>query len=217
VTIKMTQELDYLNARLRGMRAHLLPRDIIDTLFTVASQDAWTSTLRETPYARFLGALVNGQDSRSLYGAVDAAIASRTHRLAGIASGRSAEALNVCLAEWDLQNLLAVTSGIYHFANPVDILSGTTAGGILGSDQLEALAHCGNLNEVSDLLTSTGFPYHMVYRRSIGRVPGKPNLLPKCGWISLAAILKRSLPKPGDAATRSSRSSLETGSTGPTS
>jgi vacuolar-type H+-ATPase subunit C/Vma6 len=156
------------------MRGSLLPDSLHETLFEATTKDAWITALRDTPYGGYLGPSIDHRDSRILYRAVDAYIAYRTHHLTRIASGRPAKALRVCLAEQDLRNLIAVASGIHHHAKPMDIVSGTLAGGLLGSEQLEALAHCRANREVANLLASWGYAYHSIYRRSLGRLPDKP-------------------------------------------
>ncbi|UCG38614.1 MAG: V-type ATPase subunit, partial [bacterium] len=170
----MSREIDYFNARVRGMSGRLLGEELHKALERAPSVEAWTASLRETPYSGHLGPLSHESDIRLLYRAVDASIAERTHRLTTIASGRPADALRVCLAHWDLQNLLAVTSGIHHRARPMEILQGTLAGGLLGREQMEALCHCSRLREAADLLATWRFPYQEIYSRSIGRDQGKP-------------------------------------------
>jgi len=161
----MTREIDYLNARIRGMSGRLLSEELIRSLFSASAPEIWSATLRDTPYADYLAL---GTDSMQLYRAVDASIVARTHYLDRIAEGRPAQAVKICLAQWDLHNLLTLTSGLHHRASPIDILSGTLAGGILDYLQLEALAHCKNTKEASDLLALWEFPYHLAFRQAMG-------------------------------------------------
>jgi vacuolar-type H+-ATPase subunit C/Vma6 len=170
----MIPEIEYFNARLRGMQGALLPESQHEELLRASTKDTWITALRHTPYGKHLGPSVDIQDSTILYRAVDASIASRIHRLTHIVAGRPAVALKVCLAEQDLQNLLAVTSGIYNHENPMEIFAGTLAGGVLGTDQLEAMSRCGTTKEVADMLSSWAYSYHTVYRRSLGRHAEKP-------------------------------------------
>ena len=170
----MSREIEYFNARLWGMRSFLLPEALYESLLEANTRDAWTSVLRDTPYGEFLGPSFELDDSRVLFRAIDASIAQRTHRLTRLASGRPAVALRICLAEQDLQNLLTVVSGIHHHSSPLDILSGTLAGSLIGSEQLQALVHCHNTREAADYLTTWGYPYHSIFRRSLGRHPDKP-------------------------------------------
>ena len=167
----MIRQIDYFNARIWGMRDSLLPEALHEELLAIRTRDAWIAILRDTPYSKFLGPSVDPRDSRILYRAVDAYIASRTHFLTQITPGNPSRALKVCLAEQDLQNLIAVTSGIYSIADPTDILSGTLAGGLLGADQLEALSQCRTLVEAADTLTTWGYVYHFVYRKSLWNLP----------------------------------------------
>ncbi len=169
----MSREIEYFNARLWGMRGSLLPEELHGSLLAATTRDAWISSLRDTPYGEFLGPSLDPDDSRVLYRAIDASLAQRTHRLTRLASGRPAIALRIFLAEQDLQNLLSITSGIHHHSNPLDILSGTLAGGLLGSDQLEALAQCGNIREMANLLTTWGYAYHAIFRRLIKHLPDR--------------------------------------------
>jgi vacuolar-type H+-ATPase subunit C/Vma6 len=170
----MIREIEYFNARLWGMFGSLLPEHIHETLLAASTRDAWTTALRDTSYSSFIGPFIDQHDSRALYRAVDASIASRTHRLTHLVSGKLSKALRACLDEHDLQNLLAIASGIHHQAKPTDILSGTLSGGFLGSEQLEVLAHCGTNQEAADLLASWGYAYHPIYRSSVDHVPDKP-------------------------------------------
>lgn len=168
----MTREIDYLNARIRGMSGRLISEERIRSLLSASAPEVWSAALRDTPYA---GYLTVGTDSRLLYRTVDASIAARTHRLDRIAAGRPGEAVKVCLAEWDMHNLLALTSGLHHRASPMNILNCTLAGGVLDSLQLEALAHCKASKEASDLLAVWRFPYHRAFRQAMG--PDQSRLL----------------------------------------
>jgi len=170
----MSRGIEYFNARVWGMRGFLLPEVLHESLLAATTRDAWTAVLRDTPYGKFLGPSFEPDDSRALFRAIDASVAQRTHRLTHFASGKPAMALRTCLAEQDLQNLLALTSGIHHHFNPLDILSGTLAGGLLGNDQLETLARCSSIREAADQLTTWGYPYHWIYRSSVGPLPDKP-------------------------------------------
>jgi len=170
----MSRGIEYFNARLWGMRSFFLPEALYQSLLAANTRDEWTSVLRDTTYGEFLGPSLEPNDSRVLFRAVDSSIALRTHRLTRLASGRPAVALRICLAEQDLQNLLTIGSGIHHHSSPLDIVSGTLAGGLLGSEQLQALSHCHNTREAADYLTTWGFPYHSVFRSSLGRHPDKP-------------------------------------------
>jgi len=172
----MIREIEYLNARLRGMQAALLPQDLHETLFSASGRGAWIAALSDTPYGRTMGPSIDRSDSRSLYRAIDSSIASRTHRLIRIASGRPARALMVCLAEQDHQNLITISSGIHNRANPLEILSGTLPGGLLGAEQIEALARCETIPDAADLLATWAYKYHSAFRRAIDRHSEK-NLL----------------------------------------
>jgi len=163
----MAGQIDYFNARVWGMRDSLLPEELHERLLSATTVDFWVLALRETAYSAFLGPSPVSRDARGLYRAVDASVAARTRRLVGITPGNPAKALRVCLAEQDLANLIAVTSGIYNNANPDDILSGTLAGGFLGPEQIEALTQCRTLVEAADTLTTWGYAYHSTYRESL--------------------------------------------------
>lgn len=169
----MVPQIEYFNARIWGMRDSLLPEELHEELLSISTRDAWIAALRDTPYGAFFGTSLDPRDSRILYRAVDAFIASRTHRLTQITPGNPAKALRVCLAEQDLQNLIAITSGIHSNADPPKILSGTLAGGFLGTEQLEALSQCRTLVEAADTLTTWGYAYHSVYRKSLWNIPEK--------------------------------------------
>lgn len=173
---RMICEIEYLNARLWGMKGFLLPEGLQETLLSVSSREEWIAALLDTPYGGFLGPSIDRRDSRSLYRAVDASIASRTHRLTHIASGKPAQALRICLAEQDHQNLITISSGIHNQVNPLEILSGTVPGGTLGSEQIEVLARCGTTREVADRLATWTYGYHTVYRNTFVSQAKKPLL-----------------------------------------
>ena len=170
----MVRHIEYFNARVWGMREFLLTEDLFEGLLAAPSREAWISALRDTAYGDFLGPSLDPDDSRALYRAVDAYAASRTHRLTEIQPGNPEKALRVCLADQDLQNLIAITSGIHGGADPGDILSGTLAGGLLGPDQLDGLSRCRTLIEAADTLTTWGYAYHSTYRQSLGSTPDRP-------------------------------------------
>ncbi|MBN2719574.1 MAG: V-type ATPase subunit [Proteobacteria bacterium] len=188
----MAGQLDYFNARVWGMRDSLLPEELHERLLSSSTLDSWVSALRETPYSAFLGPSPVSRDARSLYRAVDASVAARTRRLVGVTPGNPAKALRVCLAEQDLANLVAITSGIYNHADPNDILSGTLAGGFLGPEQIDALSRCRTLVEAADTLTTWDYTYQSTYRESLWKTTKDPQ--PKRAWVPSTVVLPMDRP-----------------------
>ena len=170
----MVREIDYINARVRGMMGRLLSEDHLHQVIGAASVREWMALLGETPYSGELGGSVPLGDPNPLLGAIDRSAASRTHKLSGIASGRPAAAVTALLAEWDLKNLLSLLSGIHHRSRPTEILTSTLAGGFLAQDQLESLAHASSLKEAADRLTTWKYPYSLAFKRAIGRGGDRP-------------------------------------------
>ena len=156
--------MDYLNARIRGFTAHLLPEERVSNLLGIESRELWSAALRETPYSAYLGPVAGDPDSRFFFQAVDRSIAQRTQKLGRLTDGRPGQALSICLSHWDFSNLLSIVSGIYNSCKPVQIVQATVAGGILKASQLEALSHCRALQQADDMLRIWRIPWHPIIR-----------------------------------------------------
>ena len=159
--------MDYLNARIRGSTAHLLPEESVLALFGSTSMESWSAALRDTPYSDHLGPVAGDPDSRYFFQAVDRSIAQRTQTLGRLTDGRPGQALSICLSHWDLSNLLSIVSGIHNGCKPVHIVQATVAGGLLETDQLEALSHCRTLQQAADLLRLWRFSWHGLVREVV--------------------------------------------------
>ena len=166
----MAREIDYLNARVRGMMGRLLPEERLEGAWAAEDIGGWANNLKDTPYEREVALVAPADASTHLYRAVDRSVAGRTAKLAAMATGPPSVCVFALLAEWDLENLLTVFTGLAHAAPSAEVVSATLAGGILGPDQIAALASSRTVKEACDRLTTWGYPEAGAVRAALRQI-----------------------------------------------
>jgi V/A-type H+-transporting ATPase subunit C len=197
----MSAGYDYLNARIRGMRARLLAEEDLRAALNAPDMGAWLEILRRTPYEPFMLGAGPSTEKVALCEAVDQGTAARTTLLPRWAAGASETAVEILLAEWDLPNLAAVLAGVFRHDRPADIVAATLAGGLLSAGQMGELARARDLREAADRLATWSYPYHLAFRTALGRKGENPSLpVMRLALVrAFTALLARRAEAAGDA------------------
>jgi vacuolar-type H+-ATPase subunit C/Vma6 len=162
----VSQEVDYLNARVRGMMSRLLDHGRLEAAKNAPDIPGWADALKDTAYP-VPGGRLDLSTIPSLYQLIDSSLWQRTHHLARIPSGRLASATALLLAERDLENILAVFTTITRHIALSSASETIRAGGLLSPAQLDELMRAGDLKEAADRLSTWGYFMHQPVRDAV--------------------------------------------------
>lgn len=168
----------YLNARVRGLRARLLPKGFVSEQLDAAGFAGFTSALAQTSYARDLE---EAQAQTSGLAAVDAALAAsfvRTTRdLLSFADGTPRDLIALLLRRYDLANLKAVVRGRHAERDADEVMSVVLPAGELTAKTLRAMAEAPDLAAAGQVLALRRHPLAEPFRKAVAAYASDGELL----------------------------------------
>ena len=150
----------YVNARIRGMRSHLLGPGFYEQLIALEDLPSMIDNLEQTPYKNELEECV----ARDQVGAasVDEALKrnlARTFRkILSFMAGEPRMLTGILLARWDLHNLKSVLRGKHIAATEDEILKSLIPAGEIDIPLLGELAKQPDVKSVADLIITWNLP-----------------------------------------------------------
>lgn len=174
----MAADFGYLNARVRGLRAKLLPEGFASEQLEAAGFASLTQSLAQSAYARDLEDANAGLAPLS---AVDAALAAQfvrvTRTLLDAAKGDARALIALLLRRYDLANLKAVVRGLHAGRNSDDIMGAVLAAGELSDSTLRAMAGSPDLAAAGQPLAAARHPLADAFRRAAAQYRADQDLL----------------------------------------
>ena len=170
----------YLNARVRGMRARLVPPGFVEQVLAGGGFEAFANALAQTAYAPDLetvrGPVAAG---RPALPAVDQAIAAHFRRVAtalmAYAEDGAKTQLGLLLRRYDVANLKAVArafhagrAGADHEGAAEAVLAATLPVGELDARTLRTMATASDLPAAAQALAVAGHPLADAFREAVG-------------------------------------------------
>jgi V/A-type H+-transporting ATPase subunit C len=118
-------DFGYINARVKGMKARLLPPGRLEELLSVPDLDAFLHALTNTPYGPELQeALSRYRGLRAVDEALARAFQKAARRVLSFADGKPRTLIQVLLLQWDVHNLRAVLRA-KHAGHPPEAVEAT--------------------------------------------------------------------------------------------
>jgi V/A-type H+-transporting ATPase subunit C len=160
----------YLNARVRGLRAKLLPAGFMAEQLDAAGFAGFTSALAQTAYGRDLDEAQadGGRDGLAM---VDAALARgfvrTTRALLDYADGTARDLVALLLRRYDLANLKAVVRARHAGRSGDDVLSAVLPAGELSERTLRGMAEAADLAAAGQVLALSGHPLAEAFRKGV--------------------------------------------------
>jgi len=174
----MAADFGYLNARVRGLRAKLLPEGFTSEQLETAGFASLTQALAQSAYARDLE---EASGSKSPLSAVDAALAGQfvrvTRMLLDAAKGDAQALIALLLRRYDLANLKAIVRGLHAGRSSDDILAAVLAAGELGDATLRAMAGAPDVVAAGQPLALAKHPLAEPFRRAAAQYRADADLL----------------------------------------
>ncbi len=171
-------DFSYINARIKVMKAHLLPPGRLEELLQAPDLDTIIQALGDTPYNMEL------QEALSRFAglrAIDEALAQNfyhaTRRILGFADGAPRHQIEVVLLRYDLQNIRAVVRGRHTGKTDEEILATVYPGGILSEARLRELLQQPDLRAIADTLVTWMHPLGQALRQGVDAAQRSGSLL----------------------------------------
>lgn len=168
----------YLNARVRGLRAQLLPAGFLADQLDARGFTGFTSALAQTSYGRDLEEAQAGAQGLA---AVDAALARgfvrTTQALLGHADGAPRELIALLLRRYDLANLKAIVRAHHAGRGADEVLAGVLPAGALGERTLRSMTEAPDLPAAGQVLAASGHPLAEAFRTGVAAYVADGDLL----------------------------------------
>jgi V/A-type H+-transporting ATPase subunit C len=150
----------YANARLRGMRAHLLPVDFLQRLIDAPDVGAVIKELMETAYAADLEShLVQGRTAAVVDDALKDNMVYAYRKVLKFVHPEARKILSTLLGRWDVFNVKTLLRGAHNHVSLDETKMSFFPAGYLGSDELEALARLDDVRAEIDTMAMWGLVY----------------------------------------------------------
>ncbi len=171
------KDYGYANARIRGMKSHLLSRSFLDELIAAQDLGQFIQPLMDTEYAADLDeALIRGRDAAAVDEALKHNMVRTYQKVLGFLNEEAAFILSTLLGRWDVFNLKTIVRGKQMHLVQGEIEEGLLAAGQLSSVDLSALAQAEDIKALVDLASTWGLPYAHALREGYARFMASSDL-----------------------------------------
>ena len=157
----------YANARLRGMRSRLLPREMYERLIDAADMSQVVKQLMETPYAPDLESeLVHGRTAAVVDAALKENMVAAYRKVLTFLPPHSRKLLSTLLGRWDVFNIKTILRAAHNHVPFDEVRSSFFPAGYLGTPELEALAKLDDVHAAIDTMVMWGLVYAAPLRQA---------------------------------------------------
>jgi V/A-type H+-transporting ATPase subunit C len=157
----------YANARLRGMRANLLPRAFYDRLMESADVGQAIKDLMGTDYAADLEAeLVHGRTAAVIDGALKDNMVRAYRKVLSFLHPSARTLLSTLLGRWDVFNIKTILRGVHNEVPLEEIKKSFFPAGYLSEADLEALTQFDEVGAVINTMAMWGLVYAAPLRKA---------------------------------------------------
>lgn len=157
----------YANARLRGMRANLLPSSFYDRLISAADTSSAVRELMETEYAPELETeLVHGRTAAIVDEALKDNMVRAYRKVLGFLNPDARRLLSTLLGRWDVFNVKTILRGAHNHVPVEEVRGSIMPAGYLGQAELEALAKLDDVRAIVDTMAMWGLVYAQPLRQA---------------------------------------------------
>lgn len=169
----------YANARLRGMRSHLLPPSFYERLIDAADMAQVVKELMDTEYAPDLEEqLVRGRTAAVIDDALKANMIRAYRKVLKFLHPDARKLLSTLLGRWDVFNIKTVLRGAQNHVSADDMKTSFFPVGYLSLEELEALAKFDDVRVIIDTMAMWGYVYAAPLRRAYPEYSKSNDLAP---------------------------------------
>lgn len=158
----------YANARLRGMRSHLLPTEFYMRLIDAPDVAQVVKDLMQTEYGPDLeGEVVHGFTAGVIDEALKQNMVRAYRKVLSFVHPQARMLLSTLLGRWDVFNIKTILRGAHNHVAFDEIKASFFPAGYLGASELEALAKIDDVRTVVDTMAMWGLVYAAPLRRAL--------------------------------------------------
>lgn len=163
------KDYGYGNARIRGMKSHLLDSSFYERLMACEDLSNMITVLTETEYRVDLESeLLHGHTAGQVEEALKENMARTFRKVLAFLEDEAAYLMTTLLGRWDLFNLKTIIRGRHLQMSSAEIVLNLMPVGQLGEVELEALAQAPDVRAVVDTMATWGLPYAEPLTRVLG-------------------------------------------------
>lgn len=171
-------DFDYINARIKVMKARLLPPQRLEEFLQAPDLDAVIQAVADTPYnIELQEALTRFTGVRAVDEALSQNFYHTTRRILSFADGAPRRQIEVVLLRYDLQNLRAIVRGRHTGRAEEEILATLYPGGMLSEVKLRELLQQPDLRAMADTLVTWMHPLGRALREGVDAAQRSGSLL----------------------------------------
>ena len=157
----------YANARLRGMRSHLLKHDFLQRLIDAPDVGTVIKELMDTAYTGELESeLVRGRTAAVVDDALKNNMVSAYRKVLSFVHPEGRKVLSTLLGRWDVFNIKTILRGAHNHVSLDETKASFFPAGYMDSDELEALARLDDVRAEIDTMAMWGLVYASPLRHS---------------------------------------------------
>lgn len=167
---RATPETDagYANARLRGMRSHLLPSEFYNRVIEAQDMPQVVKELMGTEYAPDLEKeIVHGRTAAVVDEALKVNMVRTYRKVLSFLHPQAQQLLSTLLGRWDVFNIKTVLRGAHNQVPIEEVKESIFPAGYLGTDDLEALSRFQDVRSIVDTMAMWGLVYAIPLRRAL--------------------------------------------------
>lgn len=169
----------YANARLRGMRSHLLPPSFYERLIEAPDLTQVVKELMETAYGADLEEqLVRGRTAAVIDDALKNNMIDAYRKVLKFLHPNARRLLSTLLGRWDVFNIKTILRGAQNHVPFDDMKSSFFPVGYVSLEELEALAKFDDVRTVVDTMAMWGYVYAIALRRALPEYAKTNDLAP---------------------------------------
>jgi len=154
------RDYGYANARIRGMRSHLMKKPFLDELIELPDIRRLIQELSETEYADDIEeCLIHGRDAAAVDEALKNNMVRTYQKVSGFINDEAQYILITLMARWDIFNIKTILRGTHMHLSTEQIAEGLLPAGYLTQVDLEALTTQDDLRAIVDTAMTWGLPF----------------------------------------------------------
>lgn len=154
------RDYGYSNARLKGMKSHLLPMKVLEDLLHEPQVSGIMNRLANTPYRlQIEQASLKGDDASAVDEALRLNLAADYRKVLGFLNEEAYELALTVLGRFDVMNIKTVLRGKHVQIPPDEVISNFIPAGRLTDVELQELVRQPDIRACIDLLATWEVPY----------------------------------------------------------
>lgn len=157
----------YSNARLRGMRSHLLPHAFYERLIEAHDMQQTVKELMDTEYSSDLETeLVHGRTAAVVDDALKDNIVRAYRKVLSFLDPSARDLLSTLLGRWDVFNVKTILRGAHNHVSLDEVKASLMPAGFISSAEFEALARFDDVRAIIDTMVMWGLTYAAPLRQA---------------------------------------------------